>query len=98
MLLYRKTRQRVGKLLTELQESGYNSVRIEVSDQGPDDILDICRLTCLEHGVETLVESDPGETPVLEVSGSKVYLHFPKQTMKLTCEMRGESNDRFLEG
>ncbi|MFN2146708.1 MAG: winged helix-turn-helix transcriptional regulator [Anaerolineales bacterium] len=81
MLLYRKTRQRVSKLLMELQESGYKTVRVEVSDQGPDDILDICRLTCLEHGIEIVAGSDPGETPVLEVRGSKVYLHFPKQTM-----------------
>lgn len=81
MLLYRKTRQRVSKLLKEAKESGYQSVRIEVSDQGPDDILDICRLTCLEYGMEALVESDSSESPVLEVSGSKVYLHFPQQTI-----------------
>lgn len=81
MLLYRKTRQRVSKLLTEVKESGYQSVRIEVRDQGPDDILDICRLTCLEHGMEVLEAEDSGEAPVLEVHGSKVILHFPKQTM-----------------
>ena len=81
MLLYRKTRQRVSKLLNELLEAGYQAARIEVSDQGPDDIMDICRLTCLEHGVDVLAETDPGEAPVLEVRGSKVFLHFPSQTM-----------------
>lgn len=81
MLLYRKTRQRVGKLLDELVEAGYQTARIEVSDQGPDDIMDICRLTCLEHGVEVLAETDSTEPPVLEVRGSKVFLHLPKQTM-----------------
>jgi DNA-binding MarR family transcriptional regulator len=81
MLLYRKTRQRVSNLLNELIEAGYQAVRIEVSDQGPDDIMDICRLTCLEHGVELLPETDTCEAPVLEVRGSKVILHFPSQTM-----------------
>ena len=56
-------------------------MRIEVSDQGPDDILDICRLTCLELGVEIVPETEMGDLPVLEVRGSKVYLHFPKLTM-----------------
>ena len=43
--------------------------------------MDICRLTCLEHGVEVLAETDSSEAPVLEVRGSKVFLHFPNQTM-----------------
>lgn len=72
LLLYRKTRQRVSELLDELKVAGYHHVRIHVQDQGPDDIMDICRLTCLEHGVE-VVESH--QVPVLEVRGSKVTLH-----------------------
>ncbi len=71
LLLYRKTRKRVVDLLEELQDAGYQQVRIRVLDQGPDDIMDICRLTCLEQGVE-VVESR--EVPVLEVRGSKVHL------------------------
>lgn len=74
MMLYRKTRERVSKLLEELKEEGCQQVRIKVSDQGPDDIQDICRLTCLEWGIE-MVEA--GDVPVLEVRGSKVYLHYP---------------------
>ena len=72
LLLYRKTRQRVSELLDELKAAGYHRVRIHVQDQGPDDIMDICRLTCLEHGIE-VVESH--QVPVLEVRGSKVILH-----------------------
>jgi len=74
MMLYRKTRERVSKLLGELKDDGYQRIRIQVSDQGPDDIMDICRLTCLELGVD--VVEDPN-VPMLEVRGSKVYLHFP---------------------
>jgi len=75
LLLYRKTRQRVSELLDELQTAGHDQVRIQVLDQGPDDIMDICRLTCLEQGVE-VVETQ--FAPVLEVYGSKVNLHFPE--------------------
>ena len=75
MMLYRKTRERVSKLLGEVKEEGYQGVRIQVSDQGPDDLMDICRLTCLEMGVEVM---DTPKVPILEVRGSKVLLHFPE--------------------
>ena len=81
LLLYRKTRQRVIGLLHQVQEAGYRRVIIEVRDQGPDDIMDICRLTCLEQGIEVLHAEDQGDDPVLEVHGSKVHLHFPERTM-----------------
>ncbi len=75
MMLYRKTRERVSKLLGELKDDGYQRIRIKVSDQGPDDIMDICRLTCLELGVDVVEDPD---VPMLEVRGSKVFLHFPE--------------------
>ncbi len=67
MRLYRRVRQRTAELLSEVQKAGYRSVRI----QGNDDIADICRLTCLEHGI-TLEED--ASLPVLEVVGTKVNL------------------------
>ena len=76
LLLYRKTRQRVSKLLDELKMAGYQQVRIHVLDQGPDDIMDICRLTCLEQNIEI---TDSLEVPMLEVRGSKVNLHFHEE-------------------
>ena len=76
MLLYRKTRQRVSNLLNELIEAGYQAVRIEVSDQGPDDIMDICRLTCLEQGIDVV---EAPKFPVLEVRGPKVNLHLGEE-------------------
>ncbi len=77
LLLYRKTRQRVISLLEQVLEADYRCIRIEVRDQGPDDIMDICRLTCLEQGVEILSGEDSGDMPVLEIHGSKVHLHLP---------------------
>ena len=57
--LYRNIRKRVHELLVEVKQAGYDHVRIE---SGPDprdpklstqtnDIVDICRLTCLEQGI-----------------------------------------------
>jgi DNA-binding MarR family transcriptional regulator len=73
MRLYRKTRSRVGELLQELHQEGYDQVRI----CGDGDIADICRLTCLEQGIHIVDEassSSGNNIPVLEVEGTKVYL------------------------
>jgi len=67
MRLYRRTRQQVLELLQEIQESGYERVRI----QGEGDIAEICRLTCLEQGVAVVEGSG---VPVLEVHGTRVQL------------------------
>ena len=66
--LYRKTRQRVQEHLTSLRQAGVNHVRIS----GEGDVVDICRLTCLEQGI-TIVPD--GNAPMLEVRGLKVILH-----------------------
>jgi hypothetical protein len=65
--LYRKTRQRVSEYLTQVQSAGYDRVRII----GRGDVADICRLTCLEHGVNVVNDKD---APVLQVEGFKVLL------------------------
>jgi len=67
MRLYRRVRQRVRELLVEVEQAGYNQVRI----QGEGDIADICRLTCLEQGVHIVEDSG---APVMEVRGLKVHL------------------------
>ena len=72
MRLYRRIRQRVRELLSQIKQDGYTEVLIE----GDGDIADICRLTCLEQGV-TLRDSVDGQeiiVPVIEVSGTKVRL------------------------
>ncbi|HSO26554.1 MAG TPA: winged helix-turn-helix transcriptional regulator [Anaerolineales bacterium] len=78
--LYRKTRQHVRELLSELRQAGVFAVRIE----GEGDIADICRLTCLEQNVKVL-EADgraaggPEGTAVLQVRGAKVFLKETKE-------------------
>ena len=65
--IYRKTRQRVKDHLAKVQDAGYDSVRI----LGKGDVVDICKLTCIEQGVEIVNNKD---VPVLQVDGFKVKL------------------------
>ncbi len=76
MLLYRRTRQHVGELLTEVKQAGYNSVCIENASQPgqPGDITDICRLTCLEQDIQVIDSQPSNHTPVLVVRGAKITL------------------------
>jgi DNA-binding MarR family transcriptional regulator len=66
--LYRNTRQRVKDQLKEVQKAGYNAIQLV----GEGDVADVCRLTCIEQGIEILSD---GNNPVLEVMGLKVVLH-----------------------
>lgn len=72
MQLYRKTRRRVQSHLAEVRAAGFQAVRIEKTPDSPDDIADICRLTCLEQGLA--IVKDGVTTPVLHVVGQKVHL------------------------
>ena len=66
--LYRNTRQRVAEQITRLQQAGYKQVQLV----GDGDVADICRLSCLEYGIE--IVNDKG-APVMEVHGLKVLVH-----------------------
>jgi DNA-binding MarR family transcriptional regulator len=65
--LYRKTRQRVREYLSEIKSSGHDRIRII----GKGDVADICRLTCLEHGIAVVNDKN---APALQVEGFKVIL------------------------
>lgn len=67
-LLYRNTRKRVIEHLDAIQQAGYSYVRLI----GEGEVAEICKLSCLEHGI-TLVAVD--SAPVLEVTGLNVALH-----------------------
>lgn len=66
-LLYRKTRHRVREYLSRVEDAGYDRVRIV----GRGDVADICRLTCLEQGIQVVTERN---APALHVEGFKVSL------------------------
>ena len=78
MFLYRHTRQRVSELLLEVKRLGYTQVWLDTGnseDAGATDLLDVCRLTCLEQGI-TLAPQNP-EVPALALRGLKVTLRLP---------------------
>lgn len=67
--LYRKTRSHVIELLGEARQMGFHQIRLE----GEGDVAEVCRLTCLEQGVEIVLD---GSAPVLQVRGLQVNLIF----------------------
>ena len=71
--LYRKTRQRVSEYLSQVKASGHDHVRII----GKGDVADICRLTCLEHGINVVNDKD---APALQVEGFKVFLRMEEKS------------------
>jgi DNA-binding MarR family transcriptional regulator len=78
MLLYRRVRSRVSALLIDARQAGYNQVWLDGNvEKNGADIVDICRLTCLEQGIK-LIDGDGkdlnGSVPRLEIRGLKVFL------------------------
>jgi DNA-binding MarR family transcriptional regulator len=64
MLLYRRMRSRVRKLLVEAKQAGYNQVWIDAGEENHGaDITDICRLTCLEQGIQLVDAGTGGQKP-----------------------------------
>lgn len=71
-MLYRRTRNKVTDYLEQVRAAGFEAVQINAQKQGPEDLLDICKLTCLEQGIQIV---EDGEAPILEIRGAKVLLH-----------------------
>ncbi len=67
--LYRLVRERMLVQVDELRQAGYDRVRL----QGNGDVADVCRLTCLEQGVN--VVEDAG-VPVLEIRDLKLCVNW----------------------
>ena len=75
MRLYRLTRDEARRLLSGLKKSGYDHVYLK-SDSG-DDLLDVCRLTCLEQGIEPVSIEEDG-VPILRVTGQELTVSWPE--------------------
>lgn len=75
MHLYRQTRQEARRLLNELRKRGYTQVRLE-GDPG-NDLVDVCRLTCLEQGVK-VVGSGGSDLPPTTHHSSLTTSHWPQ--------------------
>jgi len=74
--LYRRIRQRVQEQLDVLSEAGYARVRIS----GNGEIAEVCKLTCLEKGIEVV---DDASAPLLDIRGMKILLLITKSTKVL---------------
>lgn len=71
MALYRDTRDQAKDLIEDIKAAGYRRVRVD----GNSEISDVCRLTCIEQGVE--VVEQPQEAPRIIVAGRDLELELP---------------------
>ncbi|MBX3011966.1 MAG: winged helix-turn-helix transcriptional regulator [Caldilineaceae bacterium] len=78
--LYRRTRQQARQLLQEVHAQGSEQLIL----MGEGEIADICRLTCLEMGIN-LVTAAP-TAPVLKIEGVQLTLTWPEQTESAKSE------------
>lgn len=73
MALYRQFRQEAREVLSQARHMGYLAIRID----GKGDIADVCRLTCLEQGMNVVEDGRESDVAVLEVRGQAVRLREP---------------------
>jgi len=64
MRIYRDTRHNAQRLIRELQEKGCDQVRLE--GEPGNDLVDVCRLTCLEQGIAVVSLEGPDASPTRE--------------------------------
>lgn len=88
MSLYRKTRERSRSLLQQVKDSGCKEVVLE----GKGELLDICKLTCLEQGVRPLSDQKKNDVPVLRVNGLEIALqHGGGSVSRRTDQFRSDT-------
>ena len=71
--LYRLIRKRVQEAVEQIQERGYSKVYIEGSVA---DIVDICRLTCIEQEIE--ISEETHNVPILRIEHLKIHVDWSK--------------------
>jgi DNA-binding MarR family transcriptional regulator len=67
--LFRLVRQRMVDAIQLVRQAGYSRIRLE----GEGDVADVCRLTCLEHGISI---TQDGKLPLVSVRALKVFVDF----------------------
>lgn len=77
LTLYRRTREEAKQVLSEVKAAGYRQVGM----MGDGEIADICRLTCLEMGVELRVNPLDNALPLIQISGAHLVLLWPDETL-----------------
>lgn len=74
MTLYRKTRHQALHLLQKVQSAGFEQVRLS----GEGELLEICRLTCLEQKMKIASERIEN-VPLLRQVGLQLQLEWPER-------------------
>jgi DNA-binding MarR family transcriptional regulator len=70
MTLYRQVREEAQKVLKVVRQKGFQAVHVI----GDGDIADVCRLSCLEHGIQVVEDSQDGSVATLEIRGKQIVL------------------------
>lgn len=68
--LYRLVRERMHEAIEQVRAAGYLRLRLE----GSGDVAEVCRLTCLEHGIELVSAPD---APLVLINGMKMFVELP---------------------
>jgi DNA-binding MarR family transcriptional regulator len=76
MNLYREIRGQCRSLLQQVMKAGYREVVLE----GDGELVDVCKLTCLEQGIHCISSNGKKqEVPVLTVDGLDMVLAWPDE-------------------
>lgn len=67
--MYRLVRERMHEALAQVREEGWEQVRLA----GQGDVAEVCRLTCLEQGVDVVEDA---AAPLLRIDGLKVFVEW----------------------
>ena len=87
--LYRLVRHRMVSALEAVRDAGYSQVRL-AGESG--DVIDVCRLTCLEQGIDVV---EAGDVPLIRLQGLKLFLEMDshdKSGVKLDKNEESEAN------
>lgn len=85
MSLYREVRGQCSFLLQQVMKAGYREVVLD----GEGDLVDVCRLTCLEQGIHPLTtDRKERDVPILQVQGMKIELQWPDEPESLVSMRR----------
>ena len=82
MRVYRETRSEAQRLLAQVRSAGYEIVHLD----GNGDLIDICRLTCLEQGLRVRDATDGESLPRLRVDGTALSLVWPDSQQRTLAE------------
>lgn len=74
--LYRLVRQRMASALLQVKQAGYDRIRLD----GDGDVADVCRLICLEQGVDIVEDQD---VPFLKIHGLKMFIEWDQGQIQM---------------